>query len=194
MLARGEALLALPNLVELIAGQAELHHLEAVCSRTALQSFGLSLSPFKHEEQCASLVQLTQLTALRVVCMTEVEGDLLAPEDAEFEDWTRLGQAAGRTWAATVSALTGLRSLSAEPVLLELVNLAALTALTGLTVNLRHSFDWYPQYKLDAVLRGLVRGNLRTVSLQGTHFYSKDDCQAALADALSDDIGFTFLS
>jgi hypothetical protein len=204
MLPPGEALLALPNLEELLAGQAEVHHLEGVCSRTALRSLGLSLSPSQYLPQTAALAQLTQLTALKMVCVDRV-GDVLAagadPEQEEEEDEEEdavLAQDILDHWAITITFFKDLRSLSAEPVVLEQVDLTALTSLTHLEVNLHSCADWYPQPRLEALLRRLVRvhgmRHLNTVLLKGMFSFDKEGCAAALAAAFGNDTSFTYPS
>jgi hypothetical protein len=59
-----------------------------------------------------------------------------------FEDAESLLAAAGDEWGTAVSALTGLRKLRAEPMLLLEVDLDALTCLTSLGIDYTNS-DWF---------------------------------------------------
>jgi hypothetical protein len=184
----GSPLLALPNLVELWAGEAEPHLLEALPGKSALRLLAFVMCLPQHQEQAAAVAQMTQLTAL-VLIGPDVDGDL--PEewlDVEGEVDELLVKGAMEEWGCILSTLTGLRRLVLEPPMLQEVDLAALTSLTHLSVELRYCQPLHTQERMQELLNSLApaRGRVQHVTLVGLPASLHDGCRAAVPAALGD--------
>jgi hypothetical protein len=155
-MAHGQQLLAaVPNLVELHTFQAPAERLTGLSTHTALRSLACVMEAAKSAAGCNALAQLTQLTALKLRLSPALHGVAAAHLVA---------------WGAALSSMTGLRSLALQPYLLERVNLAALTSLTRLEVNLRGTgVSWYGKWYRSKLLSVLspAHGRLQEVVLVG---------------------------
>jgi hypothetical protein len=150
-----QLLAAAPNLVELYAFWAPGERLRGLSTHTALRSLSCVLDAADSLAGPEALAQLTQLTALKV------------------RPWPALDNVAvihRAAWGAALSGLTGLHSLALQPLLLDHVNLGALTALTRLEVNLKApGGSWYGAWYQDRLLPvlGPARHRLQQVVLVG---------------------------
>jgi hypothetical protein len=174
-------LLALPKLVELDVGLIAPGGLEMLSSLAPLRGLVMSLDVRHHQESCRALKTLTRLTHL---CMF-VELEPTAASMFRAEDEARLHNAAAG-WGRALSALTGLRSLQAEPLVLQEVDLRPLTALTCWQVDCRWSPCWLTPERLSALLGSLApaRGRLLQVSMFGVPAALHEGCRAAAAPVL----------
>jgi hypothetical protein len=187
----GAPLLALPNLVELRATDAEPALLETLVGRTALRCLGCTLSPLRHVSQAAALQQLTQLTELAALLggvdqnlVLDLGQGVVAPMDPAL----LLMMSEGRL-AAAVSAMTGLRKLRLEPLLWEKVDLGVLTALTSIGLDFRDTEEW--QVDLPGVLEVLarlapLRGQLQEVMVLGLIQDQEEACCTVLSAVVGD--------
>jgi hypothetical protein len=193
LLSDGAPLLELPNLVQLVAGQAHPDHLDTLRSKTALRSLGVVLSPSQHEAQAATLAQLTQLVGLGAMTVDPDEDCMCAPEDIdEAGGEEEMLEAAGEAWGTSLASLTGLHSLITEPRVLKHLDLAPHTALTILHIDLLRCDAWYGQDELEELLLGLApaRGRIECVTLEGAGSFDEAGCCEALDAALGGDVMF----
>jgi hypothetical protein len=184
---KGAPLLALPNLVELRAGQAEVVHLASLSRLSTLRLLDVTLHVREHREQAEALEMLTQLTALAVLAQE--------PDDVQDAEWLEhvvdveeVTLEAAADWARTLCTLTGLCLLYVEPLVLLEMDLTALTALTCLAVDCKFSKRWHIQKHMEALLTGLapMRGQLQEVRVLCVPSELEEVCEAAVGAALGD--------
>jgi hypothetical protein len=183
----GAPLLALPNLATLSAVPASAAHLDTLSRLSGLRVLDASLDVREYREQAEALEALTQLTALAAL-VQDPDGfsDEEWLDDGEEVEDVMLEAAAG--WGRALSSLPRLCMLYVEPVVLQEMTWAALTALTCLRIDCKDSQEWHDQEQLDLLLGSLtpMRGRLQQVRV----LYLPDElqvgCEAALVGALGD--------
>jgi hypothetical protein len=166
-----EDLLVAPNLVDLQAGLATLGNLGTLVSKTSLRNLRCSFMLDAAAAGAAAVGQLTQLTGLRV--WVEGSGSSQLPDQG--------------VWSNALSALTGLRSLAIEPVLLSPATVRAMTGLTKLDMvawlgERPHAYDC-----MEGVLQGLTpeHSQLKYVALDGVLDAEQQRLRSALPAAMS---------
>lgn len=164
-----EALLAAPNLIHLTTGCMESPGLHRLADKTSLRILWC-FAPMDGDDAvvAVALAQLTMLTEL-VVRM----------------DYRQEPAPDGAAWAQALSALTGLRSLSMEAVLLQQADVAALTTLTELQMEASWGEPYFAAFCMEKVLRGLTpaHGQLRRIVLHGVRPAHQERFAAAVAAA-----------
>jgi hypothetical protein len=174
MLARGEALLALPNLVELVAGWAQPRCLDTLASsKPTLRALTCCLDKAHVLNGAATVADLTQLTHLSL-------SSGHTPHDSSW------GPSEGELLGGALSFLVGLRSLSVRAEVLQQVDVACLTALSRLEVHMPAVMD--RQSDLESIreaVTGLVtaHGRLQQVVLVGVPPSDHDEFRAAIGAA-----------
>jgi hypothetical protein len=175
LLPKGSKLLALPSLVSLTAGFAKPPCLRQLASRTTLCNLTCTLTAYAAPARTGALGQVTQLTGLW----------LGVPAGKGVKE-----QAAQVASAGAVGSLTGLRSLALQPEVLERVPLAALTALTCVTidVNCRGPQQVAGPERIKQLVSKLApaKGRLQVVKVLGTDTSQHDLWSDAVAGALGD--------
>jgi hypothetical protein len=189
----GGALLAAPNLVEVRAGDAGLAQLNVLAGRPALRSLHVILDVWDGDDYSPALRALTQLTGLRV--LMEEEHTRPGPEEVgwDFEGESRDGLVEGKLqdWCPAVASLTGLRWLGVSAEMLLQLDLAALTALTRLSVDCheRYGSVWYKTNVLHEL--AAAGGQLLEVEVEGLDG-GRGECRAAVTAALGDKVVVSF--
>jgi hypothetical protein len=181
------ALLAAPNLQGIWTHYAQPSGLEALAPLTALRTLACAVRLDDGGDGPAALLQLTQLTRLGLLVMEGAEQEAAADMAVDADDWEDDDPATIiAMWGGAVSALPGLRSLTVEPGMLPLVDLAPLTALTELVVRADWHKQAYPPGRLHQLLGGVGagRGRLQVVKVQGALRTQQAPCRAALAATL----------
>jgi hypothetical protein len=171
---RGKPLLALPCLAQVSGHAAHLQCLQLLAVKPTLRHLACDLVPGPHDDTpafAAALKRLTQLTGLSL-------GTLAVPAPARV--------AVG----AVVASLTGLQSLTLQPVVLERVPMAALTALTHVAIDARRSGldKAYGPQRIKKLLRKLApaKGRLRVLQVTGAEEGKQELWAAAAAAVLGD--------
>jgi hypothetical protein len=132
-----EALLSVPNLVQLSTVYGFEAGMEALAGKASLRSLSFTFL----KESAAALAQMTQLTQLSVQVPLGAKGcDQPVPTSTQM-------------CAQALSSLTGLRSLAVQPEVLQQVQMSAMSALQHLTVDLRQSH--YTPEQVEGLLLGL---------------------------------------
>jgi hypothetical protein len=152
----GGALLPLPRLEGIKAGWADAARLWELARMPSLK--GLSCHAVLAGDGSDSAAALAQLTQVTHLVAPVVAGDGVVP-------------AAVTHWAAALSSLKGLRSLTLQAELLELVDISCFPVLNRIVVDVRRQLStWYPTAtSTEQLLLRLApaRGRLQGVMLQG---------------------------
>jgi hypothetical protein len=152
----GGALLPLPSLQRLIAGYADAPRLAALAGMPALRT--LSCHPVLDGDGMQSATALAQLTQLTHLIAPVRPGDGLVP-------------AAVSNWAAALSYLQGLHTLTLQAGFLELFDVSGLPVLKRFVVDVRRQMSTWFHTNSDPVQLLLrlapARGRLQQVVLQG---------------------------
>jgi hypothetical protein len=165
----GAQLLELPKLACIEAGFASAPGLHVLAGRTALSTL-VCHAPVDGDD-AAVAAALAQLTSLRELSVRVEPDTMTAPDEA--------------AWAQVLAALTGLCYLGIEAVLLQQVDMAALTALTEIQVEVTWGDTYHGLYSIQRALRGLTPAHtqLRRVVLFGVPSDEQKRFTAAVAAA-----------